>query len=84
MAELAAEVSRQLGTEIGYHDVPADKLVEILTGAGVPEGFAAILADTDVHIRENGVLDNPGTDLRDLIGRPTTPLADAVAAALEA
>ncbi|BCJ46433.1 NAD(P)-dependent oxidoreductase [Actinoplanes ianthinogenes] len=84
MAELAAEVSRQVGAEIGYTDVPADKLVEILSGAGVPEGFAAILADTDVHIRANGVLDNPGSDLRDLIGRPTTPLADAVAAALKA
>ncbi|GAA2871962.1 NAD(P)-dependent oxidoreductase [Actinoplanes cyaneus] len=78
MAELAAEVGKQLGTEIGYTDLPAEKLVEILAGAGVPEGFAAILADTDVHVRENGALDNPGTDLRDLIGRPTTSLADAV------
>ncbi|MFI1995737.1 SDR family oxidoreductase [Actinoplanes sp. NPDC020271] len=84
MAELAAEVGKQLGTEIGYTDVPADKLVEILSGAGVPEGFAAILADTDVHVRENGALDNPGTDLHDLIGRPTTPLADAVSEALKA
>ncbi|AEV83389.1 NmrA family transcriptional regulator [Actinoplanes sp. SE50] len=84
LAELAAEVSRQSGETIGYHDVPADELVTILTGAGVPEGFARILADTDVHIRENGVLDNPGSDLRDLIGRPTTPLADAVADALKA
>lgn len=84
MAELAAEVASQLGAEIGYTDVPADKLVEILSGAGVPEGFAAVLADTDVHVRENGALDNPGSDLRDLIGRPTTPLADAVAEAVKA
>lgn len=82
MTELAAEVGAQLGAEIGYTDVPADKLVEILSGAGVPEGFAAILADTDVHIRENGALDNPGSDLSDLIGRPTTPLAEAVKQAL--
>ncbi|WP_221327320.1 SDR family oxidoreductase [Actinoplanes sp. L3-i22] len=84
MAELAAEVGTQIGAPIGYSDVPAEKLVEILSGAGVPEGFAAILADTDVHIRENGALDNPGTDLRDLIGRPTTPLSDAVAEAVKA
>ncbi|WP_436520353.1 SDR family oxidoreductase [Actinoplanes sp. HUAS TT8] len=84
MAELAAEVSAQLGTTIAYTDVPAEKLVEILSGAGVPEGFAAILADTDVHIRENGALDNAGSDLSDLIGRPTTPLADAVAEAVKA
>ncbi|GAA4585495.1 NAD(P)H dehydrogenase (quinone) [Actinoplanes octamycinicus] len=83
MAELAAEVSRQAGVEIGYTDVPAEKLVEILSGAGVPEGFAAVLADTDVHVREHGALDNPGSDLRDLIGRPTTPLAVAVADALK-
>ncbi|GAA2702623.1 SDR family oxidoreductase [Actinoplanes palleronii] len=83
MAELAAEVSKQTGTEIGYSDVPADQLVTILAGAGVPEGFAAILADTDVHIKENGALDNPGSDLRELIGRPTTSLSDAVAAALK-
>ncbi|GIF05640.1 SDR family oxidoreductase [Actinoplanes siamensis] len=84
MAELAAEVGRQLGAEISYTDVPAEKLVEILAGAGVPQGFAEILADTDVQIRENGALDNPGPDLRDLIGRPTTPLATAVAEALKA
>jgi NAD(P)H dehydrogenase (quinone) len=83
MTELAAEVSRQLGAEIGYSDVPAAQLVEILSGAGVPRGFAEILADTDVHVRENGVLDNPGSDLHDLIGRPATSLADAVAAALK-
>ncbi|GIE90688.1 SDR family oxidoreductase [Actinoplanes regularis] len=83
MAELAAEVSRQLGTEIGYNDVPAGQLVEILAGAGMPRGFAEILADTDVHVRESGALDDAGTDLRDLIGRPTTSLADAVADALK-
>ncbi|GIF14734.1 SDR family oxidoreductase [Actinoplanes teichomyceticus] len=83
MAELAAEVSRQLGAEIGYTDVPAEQLVTILTGAGVPRDFAEILADTDVHVREHSALDNPGPDLRELIGRPTTAPAEAIAEALK-
>ncbi|MFB8247631.1 SDR family oxidoreductase [Streptomyces sp. NPDC055952] len=80
-AEYAAELSRQTGKDIAYDAVSPETLVAVLTGAGVPEPFARILAGVDVSI-EKGELVVPGGDLSRLIGRPTTPLSEAVAAAL--
>ncbi|MCS0639367.1 SDR family oxidoreductase [Streptomyces sp. LP05-1] len=80
-AEYAAELSRQSGREIAYRNVPADEHLAILTGAGVPEGFAAVLVDVDKAV-ERGALARTSGDLARLIGRPTAPLADSVAAAL--
>ena len=82
MAQLAAEVTRQTGTPVGYRDLPIAEYRAALAGAGVPEAFAGVLADTDAAIAD-GALDTDSGDLRRLIGRPTTPLADAVSAALE-
>ncbi|QSQ22070.1 SDR family oxidoreductase [Pyxidicoccus parkwayensis] len=80
MAELAAEVSRKAGRTIAYNNLPAQQYQGILVGAGVPGPFAEILADSDVGVTRGELNDNSGT-LRKLIGRPTTPLADAVAVA---
>jgi NAD(P)H dehydrogenase (quinone) len=80
-AEYADELSRQTGRTITYDPVPAGKHLEILTGAGVPAPFAAILVDVDQAI-VRGVLARTTGDLARLIGRPTTPLADSVAEAL--
>ncbi|MET9372917.1 NAD(P)H-binding protein [Streptomyces sp. NPDC002992] len=81
LAEYAAEVARQTGKEIAYSDVPAETHEEILTGAGVPPLFAAILVDVDRAI-ERGALARRTGDLSRLIGRPTTPLAETIAEAL--
>lgn len=81
LAEYAAELSKQAGQEVAYSNVPAETYLEILLGAGVPEGFAPILVDVDDAI-ERGRLAGRGSDLSRLIGRPTTPLADAIAVAL--
>lgn len=81
-AEYAAELSAQTGKEIANNPVPADALVGILTGAGLPEGFAAILAGVDTSI-EKGELAISSGDLSRLIGRPTTPIADSIATALK-
>ncbi len=83
MADLAAAVTAATGTQVAYTDVPAEEYVTILVGAGVPEPFAQILADSDVGVAR-GDLDTDSSDLPKLIGRPTTPLADAVAAAVAA
>ncbi|MET9799224.1 NAD(P)H-binding protein [Streptomyces sp. NPDC006368] len=80
-AEYAAEVARQSGEPVTYEDVPAGTHLDILTGAGVPEPFAAILVDVDRAIGR-GRLSATSGDLARLIGRPTTPLADSVARAL--
>ncbi|GAA3963550.1 SDR family oxidoreductase [Actinoplanes auranticolor] len=81
LAELAAEVSRQSGREVTYTDLPQDKYVEFLVGVGVPEGFAAVLADSDHHAASGALYTGP-EDLAHLLGRPATPLADAVRAQL--
>ncbi|MFF9869731.1 SDR family oxidoreductase [Streptomyces sp. NPDC013953] len=81
MSEYAAEVTRRSGRTVVHRDVPAEAHLAVLTGAGVPEPFAAILVDVDEAIRR-GRLAGTGGDLARLIGRPTTPLADTVAEAL--
>jgi NAD(P)H dehydrogenase (quinone) len=82
-AEYAAAVAAATGQEIEYRNVPAAVHQEILVGAGLPEGFAAILVDVDEAIGR-GLLAATGRDLARLIGRPTTPLAETVAAAVAA
>ncbi|WP_328901723.1 SDR family oxidoreductase [Streptomyces sp. NBC_00441] len=80
-ADYAAVVAQATGKEIAHNDVPAAVHQEILTGAGLPEGFAAILVDVDQAVRRGRLAGTSG-DLARLIGRPTTPVADTVAAAL--
>lgn len=81
MAELAAEVSRQAGKPVAYRDLPEAEYAAALVAAGLPKPVADMFADSDVGITR-GELDDASGDLRRLIGRPTTPLAAAVAAAL--
>ncbi|MGV9345295.1 SDR family oxidoreductase [Streptomyces spiralis] len=81
-AEFAAEVSRQTGKEIGYRPVSVEEYQAILAGAGLPGPLAAILAGVDASIEKGELVVDSG-DLSRLTGRPTTPLAESVAAALE-
>lgn len=83
MADLAAEVSAQTGKDIPYNDLPEADYAAVLTGVGLPEGVAAAVASWDVGASQ-GALDGDSGDLRQLIGRPSTPLKEAVAAALKA
>ena len=81
LGELAAEVTRQTGTEVAYRNLPVAEYQQALVGFGLPEAFAPILADVDRGIAV-GELHVTSGDLARLIGRPTTPLSAAVAAAL--
>jgi len=81
-AEYAAELTQQTGKEIAYNNVPAEVLTGILTGAGLPAPFVAILVDVDAAI-ERGRLARQTGDLSRLIGRPTTPIAESIAVALK-
>ena len=80
--DLAAELAKQTGQQIGYQQVSPQEHERILIEAGLPAGFAAFTVQTDQHITEGELADDSG-DLSKLIGRPTTPLADAVAAILK-
>jgi NAD(P)H dehydrogenase (quinone) len=81
LAEIAAEIGAQTGRDIGYRDLPEADYVQVLVGVGLPEPVAGILADSDRGLAR-GDLFVAGGDLRRLIGRPSTTLRDAVAAAL--
>jgi NAD(P)H dehydrogenase (quinone) len=81
-AEYAAELSRQTGKEIVYNAVSGEVLKGILTGAGLPEPLAEIFAGVDASIEKGELVVSTG-DLSRLAGRPTTPLAEAVTAALK-
>ena len=81
LAELAATVSAATGKPITYTDLSADKLVEALTGAGLPSELARVLADSDLGLGRGELFTDSG-DLSRLIGRPTTSLAGAIADAL--
>lgn len=80
-ADLAAEVSRQTGKAIPYNDLPPATYAGILQSFGLPEGFAHVLADSDVQAGQGALYDESRT-LSRLIGRPTTPMAETVAKAL--
>lgn len=80
MADLAAEISAATGKDISYNNMPAEDYAGLLTGVGVPEAFAEILADSDLGIARGDLLVSTG-DLQRLIGRTTTSLTDAVRSA---
>jgi len=81
LTELAAEVSRQTGREIVYRDLPETEYRTVLLDAGLPEPVAALLADSDAGAARGALFDDSHT-LRQLIGRPTIPMAQSVAEAL--
>ncbi|HEY3466071.1 MAG TPA: hypothetical protein VGL47_13140 [Amycolatopsis sp.] len=74
-----ADLAAASGKPVTYQDLPGEQHRRLLVDAGLPEPIAAMLADADRGIRD-GELASTSGDLRELIGRPTTPLADAVAA----
>lgn len=80
-AQLAAEISRQTGRDIQYRNLSEADHAAALRDAGVPPQFAEMLARLDTQAADDVLFDMSG-DLRTLIGRPTTSLAAAVAAAI--
>ncbi|WP_327703487.1 SDR family oxidoreductase [Streptomyces decoyicus] len=82
MAEYAAEVSRQTGRTIPYRDLPQERYVALMIEAGVPALGAQMVADADAGIARGELAATPG-ELSGLLGRPTTPLAEAITEALK-
>jgi NAD(P)H dehydrogenase (quinone) len=81
--ELAAELSRQSGRTIPYRDLPEADYAAILAGHGLPPDLARAIASWDAGASRGALFDD-GHQLSALIGRPTTPLSESVAAALKA
>lgn len=82
MTELAAELSRQLGREVPYRNLSGEDYAATLLGAGLPQSGVDVILDADAQAIR-GALDSTSHDLSELIGRPTTTLADAVRRGLE-
>ena len=81
LSEYAAAISKVSGKTVAYQNVPEAEFTKILVGAGLPEGFAAILANSEIGASQ-GALFSDSKDLSTLIGRPTTPIEDSIKAAL--
>ena len=81
LADLAAEVAKQSGKPVAFVNMSQADYAKALEGFGLPAGFATVLADSDFSASQGSLFDDSHT-LSKLIGRPTTPLADAVKAAL--
>ncbi|NIY71100.1 SDR family oxidoreductase [Marivivens donghaensis] len=75
LADYAAAVTEAKGTEVTYIDMPEEDFRGALLGAGLPEGLAAMLADSDAKAADGWLFDDSKT-LSSLIGRPTTKLAE--------
>jgi NAD(P)H dehydrogenase (quinone) len=80
-ADFAAAVAKAAGKPVAYVPMSQGDYATALIGFGLPEGFAQILADSDARAGDGALFDDSRT-LSRLIGRPTTPFADTIAAAL--
>jgi NAD(P)H dehydrogenase (quinone) len=80
-ADLAAEVARAAGKPVAYVSMSQADYAAALVSFGLPQGFAQVLADSDAQAGQ-GALHDESRTLSRLIGRPTTPVAETIAAAL--
>ncbi|WP_265520821.1 SDR family oxidoreductase [Oerskovia flava] len=78
---LARAASEVLGRDVVYRDLDPAEHRAALLGAGLDEGTAGFLVALDGNIRGGDLAETSG-DLARLLGRPTTPLTEGLAAAL--
>ena len=77
--EFAAVASAILGSPVAHRSLSADEHRAVLTSAGLDAGTVGFLLAIDASISD-GLLGATSGDLGRLIGRPTTPLAEALTA----
>lgn len=77
LSELAALLSEASGKKVVYQNLSEADFAAALKGAGLPDGLAEMLADSDIGAAKGGLFDDSQT-LSKLIGRPTTSIADSV------
>lgn len=78
--DLAATISDVTGTKVTHRDLSVEDYQAELEQHGLDAGTAGFVAGIDASIAA-GALETDSEDLVRLLGRPTTPLADAVRAA---
>lgn len=82
LGDLADEIGRLSGKPVVYRRLDEAGYRTALIEAGLPEPVAAMLADSDAAAA-NGALEDNSHTLQRLIGRPTTPWTETVAAAVK-
>lgn len=82
LSDFAAEVSRQAGKQVVYEDMTEADFAASLLAAGLPAHYAPVFANS-AYATSLGALQNDERTLSRLIGRPTTPIAQTIAAALK-
>jgi NAD(P)H dehydrogenase (quinone) len=82
LTQFAAEIAKASGKPVTYKNLSEQDFKAALIGAGLPEGFAALLADSDAGAAKDVLFDN-SRQLSALTGRPTTPYAETVAKAMK-
>ena len=75
--ELAAVLGTVLGKEVTVQQVDEDTYAETMKGAGLPDFVIDILVDIQKAIR-GGALDIEKSDFEKLLGRPITPIKQAL------
>jgi len=81
LQDLAAEISKQTGKNIPYNNLPEAEYAGVLASLGLPQPVAEAIASWDVGASKGDLFDDKNV-LSNLIGRPTTSLAESVKAAL--
>lgn len=80
LAELARTITEVTGVDVAYRNVTVPELVSGLESAGLPTATATFVASLD-EATARGDLETSDAQLVALIGRPATPLAEAILAA---
>jgi NAD(P)H dehydrogenase (quinone) len=76
-AEFADEIAKVADRPVTYRNLTVDELAQHLVEQGTPPEVAGFVAAIDGNIAAGTLGHTPG-DLRSLIGRPTTPVAEAI------
>ena len=79
-ADLAAAVASATGKPVAYVNLPEAGYAAALEGFGLPPILAGALANSEIWAAKGALYDS--RTLSRLIGRPTTPIAETIAAAL--
>ncbi|ELY4321718.1 SDR family oxidoreductase [Cronobacter turicensis] len=82
LRDLTALLSKETGKTVTYQNLSEADFAAALAGAGLPEGFAKLLADSDIGASKGGLFDD-SRQLSALIGRPTTSLETSLRESLK-
>jgi len=80
-SELAATIGTIAGRDVTFRSLTAEEHAAELAAAGLDEGTIGFIVGLDGNIRD-GLLGHTPGDLSRLIGHPTTPLTEGLAAAI--